>query len=150
MRPRPRHILKQNFKQDQYQDWSWFENSVKTETNTWSWQPKSWILRPRARVLLNSAPLPPVGFRPKFILDSCLKQKIFLFFWTRNLWPEIYLSTQSYFGALLFFTPHSFWTKFYFTSFFLPRLFFSIHLFVTKSYFWKKMPKIHFLPKIPF
>ena len=33
---RPRHVLKQNMKRDQYQDWSWFENSVKTETNTWS------------------------------------------------------------------------------------------------------------------
>ena len=53
-RPRPRHVLKQNFKQDQYQDWSWFENSVKTETNTWSWQPMSWISRPRPRVLLNT------------------------------------------------------------------------------------------------
>ena len=53
-RPRPRHVLKQNFKQDQYQDWSWFENSVKTETNTWSWLPKSWISRPRPRVSLNS------------------------------------------------------------------------------------------------
>ena len=40
------------FVQDQDQDLSWFGNSVKT--NTWSWQAKSWILRPRPRVLLIS------------------------------------------------------------------------------------------------
>ena len=34
---------------------SWgFDNFVKTETNTLSWQPMSWILRPRPRVSLNS------------------------------------------------------------------------------------------------